>query len=139
MSRAGYSDDCYDTWALIRWRGAVSSVINGKRGQAFLIELLAALDAMPEKKLITEELKHDGCFCTLGVIGNARGLDMYQIDPYDTLAVAKTFNVAEALSREIAFQNDEGSWHKETPESRWQRMRDWVAKQIVEDMEPANA
>lgn len=44
MSRSGYNDDC-DGWALIRWRGAVNSAINGKRGQAFLRELVAALDA----------------------------------------------------------------------------------------------
>jgi hypothetical protein len=46
MSRSGYSDD-HSEWDLIRWRGAVASAIRGKRGQAFLRELLVALDAMP--------------------------------------------------------------------------------------------
>src|SRR5262245_16738600 len=36
----------------MRWRGAVHAAIFGKRGQAFLTELLAALDALPEKKLL---------------------------------------------------------------------------------------
>ena len=55
MSRSGYSEDC-DGWALVRWRGAVKSAIRGQRGQAFLRELLAALDAIPDKRLIAEEL-----------------------------------------------------------------------------------
>lgn len=36
MSRSGYTDDCDDQWALIRWRGAVNSAIKGKRGQQAL-------------------------------------------------------------------------------------------------------
>ena len=55
MSRSGYSDDL-ETWQLIKWRGQVMSAIRGKRGQKFLRELLAALDAMPKKILITEDL-----------------------------------------------------------------------------------
>lgn len=60
MSRSGYTEDCDDNWQLIRWRGAVASAIRGKRGQAFLRELLAALDAMPEKRLIADALVFDG-------------------------------------------------------------------------------
>lgn len=45
---------------MIRWRGAVASAIRGKRGQAFLREMLAALDAMPEKRLIAGSLVFDG-------------------------------------------------------------------------------
>jgi hypothetical protein len=60
MSRSGYTEDCEDQWQLIRWRGAVRSAIRGKRGQAFLRELLAALDAMPEKRLIAGDLVFEG-------------------------------------------------------------------------------
>ncbi len=56
MSRSGYSDDL-DSWALIRWRGQVASAIRGRRGQAVLRDLLAALDAMPEKALVASELE----------------------------------------------------------------------------------
>jgi len=56
MSRSGYSDDCEDNWSWICWRGAVKSAIRGKRGQAFLRETLAALDALPERKLIAKDL-----------------------------------------------------------------------------------
>lgn len=48
MSRSEYSENL-DSWSLIRWRGQVVSAIRGKRGQAFLRELVDALEAMPEK------------------------------------------------------------------------------------------
>ena len=108
MSRSGYSDDCEDQWGLIRWRGAVASAIRGKRGQQALREILAALDALPEKRLAAESLvTADGEFCTLGALGRARGVDMAPIDPEDREAVAKAFGVAEALAAEIMYLNDE--------------------------------
>lgn len=133
MSRSGYIDDG-DTWALIRWRGAVASAIRGNRGQAFFKELLAALDAMPEKRLITDTLKSDGDFCTLGVLGAARGIDMDQLNPENPEEVATEFNIASALAQEVVYMNDEyGSyWGDETPEQRWARMRKWIASQIKE-------
>jgi hypothetical protein len=133
MSRSGYSDDC-ENWSLICWRGAVASAIRGKRGQQFLIELREALDAMQEKRLIADELQDEsGCYCTLGVIGAKRGLDMTGLDPSDREAVSLKFGVAEALAAEIAFENDgEWRWEKETPEGRWARMRKWVGDHIRE-------
>lgn len=132
MSRSNYSYD-FDTWALIRWRGAVSSAIRGKRGQEFLKELLAALDAMPYKVLASESLvTADGDYCTLGALGAKRGIDLAIIDPDDSLTVAQTFGVSEALAREIVYENDEcGSYaRKETPAERWTRMRKWVSDHL---------
>lgn len=79
MSRSGYTDDGLDSWQVIRWRGAVASAIRGRRGQALLTELLAALDAMPVKELIKEQLVEDGAVCALGALGRARGVDMSAI------------------------------------------------------------
>lgn len=131
MSRSGYSDDC-DGWALIRWRGAVKSSIRGKRGKAMLTELRDALDAMPEKVLIAHELQDaSGAFCTLGVIGQARGLPLKDIDPEDSDQVAKQFGIAPALAKEIVYMNDEAAWYDETPQQRWTRMRNWVEQALV--------
>ena len=91
MSRSGYNDECDDNWALIRWRGAVKSAIKGKRGQAMLKDLLAALDAMPNKRLIRGELVEQGEYCAIGVLGAARGLPMADFDPEDNELLAKTF------------------------------------------------
>lgn len=129
MSRSGYSDDC-ENWSLICWRGAVTSALKGKRGQAFLLELRDAMDAMPEKRLVADVLEADGQFCTIGVLGAKRGINMETLDPDDREGVAEAFGIAPALAAEIVFMNDEGSWNAETPEQRWLRMREWIESNI---------
>ncbi|WP_211435359.1 hypothetical protein [Chitinasiproducens palmae] len=123
----------------------------------FLRELLAALDAMTDKRLIADELQTaDGDFCTIGALGAARGIDMSHLDPDDREAVAEAFNIAPALAAEIVYENDEGlyAWdwtevevygplrrfeprtqsmrvaRPRLEEERWQHMRQWVASQI---------
>ncbi len=137
MSRSGYSDDC-DGWDLIRWRGAVASAIRGKRGQQFLKEMLAALDAMPEKRLIANELQDErGGVCAIGAVGAARGIDMKALDPDEPEGIAKTFDVASALVQDIADMNDDAFRYakpsdiRSPEERRWQSMRDWCAAQII--------
>lgn len=157
MSRSGYSDDC-EQWALIRWRGAVNSAIKGTRGQKLLREMADALDAMPVKELIAEELQTEsGEFCALGVVGAARGLDMKNLDPEDREGVAKAFGIAPALAAEIVYVNDEhvdewrwveveicgpmrAHWERTTSvrvpnegagAQRWREVRAWVAEQLT--------
>ena len=131
MSRSGYSEDC-DGWALVRWRGAVKSAIRGQRGQAFLRELLAALDAIPDKRLIAEELVDaQGAVCALGSVGKMRGMDMSGIDYEEPECVAQAFGIPRALAAEIEFENDEDFCYKEAPEARWHRMRKWVESLIA--------
>ncbi|HEV2682699.1 MAG TPA: hypothetical protein VGV14_19530, partial [Rhodanobacter sp.] len=97
-------------------------------------DLLVALDAMPEKRLIADELVAGGSYCALGVLGASRGLDMSHVDVDDREAVAQMFDIAPALAAEIVFTNDEGCWnsYNETPEDRFARVRKWVASQIIE-------
>lgn len=133
MSRSGYTEDSEDQWSLICWRGAVKKAINGKRGQAFLQEMLGALDALPEKKLVASELEMDGQVCAIGSVGLARGIDMSKIDPEASWDVAKTFGISEALAREIVWENDEAGWGSDTPEKRFERMRAWVVKNLRDE------
>jgi hypothetical protein len=96
-----------------------------------LRDLLAALDGMPEKALVAQELETlDGAVCALGALGKVRQLNMQDVDPEDYDAVASLFGVAHQLAQEIVYLNDEGGFHNETPEFRWQRMRTWVASNI---------
>jgi hypothetical protein len=130
MSRSGYNYEWDDNWELICYRGAVNSAIRGARGQAFLREMLAALDAMPEKKLIAEELvERDGAVCALGAVGKQRAMDMNTLDPEDIELVAHRFGIATALAREITWANDE-MYDRITPEARYGYVREWVVKQI---------
>ena len=130
MSRSGYTDDCDDDWGWIRWRGAVASAMRGKRGQAFLGEMLSALDALPEKKLVSMELEHGGAVCAIGSVWKARGIDMSGIDPENYSRVASIFGVNEKLAQEIMYENDEAGWRNETDEQRFERMRKWVERNL---------
>lgn len=138
MSRSGYveSDDI-DQWAHIRWRGAVKSAIRGKRGQALLKEMAAALDAMPIKRLIASELVTEtGEVCALGAVAKARGMDVSDIDPEYRELVAQKFNIANSLAAEIAYENDdEFGYFNEDPEKRWQRVRKWVEENLKDKNE----
>lgn len=128
MSRSGYTDDC-DNLGL--WRAAVARATDGKRGQAFLREMAAALDAMPVKELIAGEVVRDNeHVCAIGSVAVARQLDVQHLDIGDGEAVGQAFGVARALACEIAYENDDGGPYTETPAARWQRMRSWVDKQI---------
>lgn len=127
MSRHDYSDDL-DPLDLGRWRGCVASAIRGRRGQKMLRDMRDALDAMPVKRLIAEELECDGEVCALGAVGRLRGIDMSLIDPEDSDLVADLFDIAEPLAREITYENDEFGCG--TPEERWAYMRRWVESLI---------
>lgn len=161
MSRSGYSDDCGDEDPLVlgRWRGAVKSAIQGKRGQAMLRELLAALDAMPDKRLAANSLVNaEGEYCTLGVLGAKRGIDLESLDPEDYDQVAAAFGVNAKVVQEIVYHNDEGyyGWTydkrfypdvgPDVPQhldqvrieldegaERWRQMREWVARHIKQE------
>lgn len=87
MSRSGYSEDGDCDFPEL-YRGRVARAIKGKRGQAFLRELAAAMDAMPEKRLIAGELVEGGECCTMGVICKARGLDVEGVNPEDITRVS---------------------------------------------------
>ena len=86
------------------------------------------MDAMPVKELIAGELRAKGRYCALGVVGARRGIDLAAIDPYEYGAVAKAFDIAPPLAREIAYIND--SKDGLTPAGRWKRVRAWVNEQL---------
>lgn len=118
-----------------RYRQAVRRAIEGSRGQAFLRELAAAMDAMEDKVLIADELiDADGDCCAIGVVCKARELDVSNIDPDDSDAVAELVGIAPSMAAEIAFENDDDfACHPgETNKLRWNRMREWVGHHILE-------
>jgi hypothetical protein len=130
MGRHGYHDDCDDTLALGRWRAQVKSAIRGKRGQKFLRELVAALEALPEKRLVKGTLQsEEGGVCAIGSVGVKRSLDMKEFDPYDAEGLGETFDIAHQMVRAIEYENDEGAY-KETPEERWERMLKWAMSRL---------
>lgn len=133
VNRSGYDYYC-DYWALIRYRGAVSSAIRGRRGQAFLRDLISALDAMPEKRLIADSFLTDAGVCALGAVCAFRGVeppDTRYLD-YIPPAAAAGLGIAKALAAEVMHENDDGGPLRESPEWRWQRMRDWAERNLLD-------
>ena len=133
MSRSGYTDDCDDYLAMGRAIATRNKAMRGKRGQAFLSEMLTVLDAMPVKELVREALV-DGydpyliaieatpprsfwreeepkpfCgVCALGAVGQARGLAMAHLDPHEPEMVAAAFGITATMAREVVYENDDG-------------------------------
>ena len=136
MSRSGYSYDCEES-SLNLYRANVDRALAGKRGQAFLREMLAALDALPNKRLISEAMESDGEVCAIASVGRYRGTDMSKLDPENyeewdfSVAVGQAFNIAQPMAAEIMYINDDDCVaYGETPEHRYVRVREWVAQQI---------
>lgn len=127
MGRSGYTEDYdIDNWELIKWRGQIASTIRGKNGQAFLRELISSLDALPEKRLISDALVSDGAVCAIGSVGVYRGMQLETLDPEDYDTISGSFGITHQLVREIEWINDEGGPLGETSEQRWSRVRDWA-------------
>lgn len=149
MSRSGYVDDCEN---LAMWRGQVASATRGKRGQAFFRDLIEALDAMPEKRLIrsphitiTDEWgerpvdslgSRDGNVCVLGALAKHRNLPVLEIDAGDCHKLGDTFDIAHQLAAESMFMNDE-YFDTSSPETRWLKMREWAVKQLTKETVPS--
>lgn len=128
MSRSGYSDDCENVQL---WRGNVERSIKGKKGQEFFRELLAALDAIPTKRLIPHELvSEDGECCALGAVFVARKADVSGVDESEPEEVAAALGIRSMLAQEVAYMNDEYQ-RNNTPEERWQRIRAWVVSNLA--------
>ena len=149
MSRSNYSDELdYDTLNL--YRANVDRSLAGKRGQAFLREMLAAMDAMPEKRLIANALemttqaarrnnellgvaRYEAGVCAIGSVGRARSYDLFALDPNDTERIGKFFGIATCMAAEIEYINDELGLMNETPEQRFIRVRAWVEGLLLPD------
>src|ERR1700719_82003 len=132
MGRSGYVDE----WdgdtpnASELWRANVDRMLKGAKGQKFLRELLAALDALPVKRLIAEDLERDGEVCTIGAVGKYRRIDMSKLDPEEPEQIADAFGIKPMLVQEIEYINDDDfGLGDRTPEQRFERVRKWVVEQ----------
>ena len=131
MSRSGYSEDCEN---LELYRQAVHRALTGIRGRAFLRELAEEMDKMPVKELIYGELINEHGCCAIGVVCKSRGLDVSTINSECPVSVGNAVGIAWSMAAEIEFMNDEMEYYgygpEDTASGRWQRMREWVDKQL---------
>lgn len=129
MSRSGYIDDCE---YIGLYRANVGRSLGSKRGQAFLKELAAAMDAMTVKELISGELVDDvGSCCAIGTVCRSRAVDVAEVDATCPKSVGELLGISKIMAAEIAYENDEAGPLREEPCYRWKRVRNWVNEQIV--------
>lgn len=155
--RIGYSDEEDYPGQFGLWRGNCQRSLKGRKGQVALRELEAALLALPEKRLIAQELVDDeGSVCAIGAVARQRGrLDdhMRTRGEYDMEDVGVQLGMPRLVAWKIVEMNDvilEGfdlvfdlpgpwRWPGEqpymripiTPETRYERMLEWVQSQIT--------
>ncbi|HEY3494796.1 MAG TPA: hypothetical protein VGK73_08930 [Polyangiaceae bacterium] len=123
-----------------RWRAQLHSAMRGKRGRALLHDLIAALDAMPEKRLIKGVLEQEGSVCALGAVCKHRGVELPAIaideESFDdeakewTAAMGQALDIAPQLAAHVMYMNDEHLLYDATPEKRWQTVRDWAQREL---------
>lgn len=133
MTRSGYaeSDDDVDDAYADEWSRKVVAAMHSPDGQAFLREMAAALDALPERWLIECRLiDEEGDCCAIGAVCRARGIDTEGMDDDGVEYIAERLGVPWPLAAEIVNEND---GYRETPEARWQRMRRWVDRHITQE------
>lgn len=134
MSRSGFHEgDIYDNasmLAMYRWGNNFEKSVKGKRGQAFLREIVRVLDAMPVKELEADTFEdgQSGCTCVLGEVAKSKGIDLdnsvaqgcgdcEKYDPdceycrengeADGKYLSKLFNISRTMALEVINENDE--------------------------------
>lgn len=67
--------ECESNYAYL-WPARVQQVIDGKRGQRILRELIDALLALPERRLIAGAIAKHGEVCAVGALAKKRGVEL---------------------------------------------------------------
>lgn len=144
MSRVNVRDSIdsqAEQWAAIRWAGASKQALGSKRGQAALLELEAALLALPQKRLIYGHLFTNGEVCALGALALHQGVQILQFpavldDPDydeaepDSVDWAKAhLDLTYTLAWEVMYANDDLA--PNSPEERYAYMLRWVRSKLV--------
>lgn len=147
MSRTdAFDGDVDEKFPAHLWDSWYSRSLKGKRGQKNLRDFIAALDAMPEKRLIAdaEVEKHPvddereyevAGVCAVACFAASRGEDPRWFggeedsDIFTTAELGKNAGLSWTMAWEMARANDD-VFSDSTPEERWQKMRDWAVARL---------
>lgn len=144
-------------WEL--WEANYMRALGGRKGQAALRDLEAALLDLPEPKLISSRLSLNGQVCTMGALavyrrcnkGEDRAAVLAELeqiitseDDAEEYGAVKTANlgvsvgVTYTLAYGLAMLNDELPDYSHTPEERYNVVLRWVRGHIHPEMEAAS-
>jgi hypothetical protein len=146
MSRINYcEDEDFNNQSLL-WEANQERAIRGRKGQAALRELEQALLALPEKKLIVDELENaQGEVCAIGALAKFKGRENPRVNwgdtPVDepladgvilpdevqevTLDLAESLGVPRLVALAVIYENDERAYALD-PTLRYGRLLRWT-------------
>jgi hypothetical protein len=148
IMRINYSEDEDYLGQFNLFQANCQRSIEGKAGQKSLRELEAALLALPEKRLIADELENaEGEVCAIGAIKKYRGVDV-ESDPQEMEEVGVELGMPRLVAWKVVALNDfdNGEYVEAfgptyhgmklwefvpvTPERRYEMVLAWVRQQI---------
>jgi hypothetical protein len=148
--RISYSEDEDFPGQFELWQANCRRSIKGKDGQKVLRELEQALLALPEKRLIADELQNaEGEVCAIGALAKYRGINKTESDPEEMEDVGVELGMPRLVAWKVVCVNDveiDGHYVEAygpdrygrnlsvfvpvTPEERYATMLNWVQRQI---------
>lgn len=134
---------CEESYPLNLWRGMVKRATQTPKGQARLREVEAALLALPEQRLATDEIAdYDGNVCAVGALmlyhalqrgeDRADWLEWQQgrdVDIWDMQRYGREEGLTDTLVWELVRVVDEQYGHA-TPEARYAATLAWVQEHL---------
>jgi hypothetical protein len=92
------------------WDANMERIYCGKRGQKVLRELIAALLALPERRLVADVIQkpETGEVCAIGALAKYRGIDPGEFEDSDdgTIELGEKLGLGFMLSWQIGAEND---------------------------------
>jgi len=155
--RISYSDDEQYPGQFNLWQANCDRSLVGRKGQAALRELEAALVALPNKRLIADEFENEEGICPLAAVAKYRGLTRSDIkaDPESEMEeVGVELGMPRLVAWKIVELNDiiidghyadtvgpvrYGGWRPRVfipamPEERYEKVLSWVRSRIVTEV-----
>jgi hypothetical protein len=146
MSRITYCDDEDFQNQAYLWEANQERSIKGRKGQAALRELEAALLALPEKRLIANELENSkGEVCAVGALAKFKGKENPMVgDSFGdegltlnedeiervTVRFATELGVPSMVAVAVVHENDDCWSVNITPEQRYEKVLNWTRRQL---------
>ena len=145
-------EEDYNNQALL-WEANLERSLKGRKGQAALRELEAALLALPDKRLIANQTVDDGgSVCAIAALAQHRGYkgdlslpkepdydkdDFEYWDEYEyqeaveaaMLKIAADLGVPRMVASAIIYENDDT--YISTPEQRYTKMLRWTQRHLI--------
>ena len=139
--RVGYSEDEEYGGQFNLWQANCRRSRQGKKGQAALRELEAALMALPDKRIQKDVfVETSGEACAIGALMIHRNVscgmprqqaiaECAKLDPDDTEKHGVSIGLPRLVAWSVAVENDD-EWKIRTPEERYLHMLAWIRKEM---------